>query len=384
MNTSQCKTPGWFRCVAFGDVHLGNPNTPTELIIRNLHRYIHEDLIAELDVLIIEGDLFDRLLSNDDNNTYRIHAWATALMYMCSRHNTELWVLEGTPSHDWGQNKYFVEQQINAKIPVCLYYARKLSIMYHERFDMHVLFVPDKCLPHTDDIYRETQLLLKSKNITQVDFAVMHGAFKYQLPAIVEEPTHDEQSYLDLVKYFIFIGHVHQRSQYERILAAGSFDRHSHGDEGQKGFYDVSVKEDGTHKITFVVNQKAKRYDTLDCHGMDVKELNVALLDKLQDVPRGSSIRLRCNRHDAAVTYVETLKRDYPSLEWATPVVESGEKKKKDSVTDALASFDMSSFIPINQQSLLGLLRSELERLNTTDPSTVERCLKHAETLLEV
>lgn len=383
MNTANCKKPGWFRCVSFGDVHLGNPRTPTEFIIRNLQRYINEDLIAQLDMLIIEGDLFDRLLDNKNADTYRIHAWATELMYMCAKHNTLLRVLEGTPSHDWNQNVYFVEQQNNASIPVDLHYAKNLSIEYIEKFDIHVLYVPDKCLPHTDDIWRETQVLLAKHNLEKVDFAIMHGAFKYQLPDIVEEPTHVEQLYLDITKYFIFIGHVHQATQYERILAAGSFDRHSHGDEGAKGFYDVSVKEDGTHRIVFVENKKAKRYDTLQCHGMDIKELNVAVANKLKDLPKDSAIRLKCNRNDAAVSYVESLKREYIHYEWDPPLVETADKKKKASVTDTLATFDMSEFLPINAQSLLGLLQGELERL-APDAPTVERCMKHAGTILEV
>lgn len=383
MNTARCKKPGWFRCASFGDVHLGNPNTPTEYTIRSLYQYINEDLIRELDMLIIEGDLFDRLLSNDDDNVYRIHAWATVLMTWCAKHDTLLRIVKGTPSHDWDQCKYFVEQQRNAGIPVDLHYARTLSIEYIERFDIHVLYVPDKCLPHTDDIYRETRLLLAKHGLKEVDFAIMHGAFKYQLPDIVEEPTHTEQAYLDIVKYFIFIGHVHQSSQYERILAAGSFDRHCHGDEGHKGFYDVSVCEDGTHRITFMVNHKAKRYDTVNCHGLDVKALNVEVRKKVLELPKGSSIRLRCNQHDPAVSHVEALKVEYPDYQWATPLVETTNKKKKPSVADVLAEVDMSAFIPINNQSLLGLLRPELERF-APDPATVERCLKHAETILEV
>src|SRR5690606_2839512 len=114
MRLDQTKKPGWFRTVVLGDVHLGNPYTPTDYIIRNLHTCINAELIKEIDLLVIEGDLFDRLLSNNDDNVYPIHAWATWLMCACAEHNTALFVLEGTPSHDWQQNKYFVEQKQNA------------------------------------------------------------------------------------------------------------------------------------------------------------------------------------------------------------------------------------------------------------------------------
>lgn len=384
MNTANCKRPGWFRCASFGDVHLGHPNTPTKHIIRNLIQYFNEDLIKELDMLIIEGDLLDRLLNSGDPNIFRFHAWATWLMRMCAKHGTMLDILEGTPSHDWFQCMYFVEQKKNADIPVDLHYARTCSIRYIEKFDMYMLYVPDHCLPHPDDILKEVRLQMAQLGIQQVDFAVMHGAFRYQYPVVVHEPTHDEQTYLDLVKYFIFIGHVHQSSQYERILAAGSFDRLCHGDEGQKGFYDVAVKEDGTHRITFVVNQYAKRYDTIEVHGLDVKSINAKLHAHMAKLKRGSAIRLRYYAGDPAADYLDVLKKEYPDFEWSDTKDEL-EKKKKQSVVDILATMDMSSFIPINSQSLLGLLRRELERtVPDQDPIVVERCMKRAEAILEV
>ena len=382
MNTTNCKRPGWFRCASFGDVHLGHPNTPTKHIIRNLVQYIHEDYIRELDMLIIEGDLFDRLLSNADDNTFRIQAWATQLMRWCAKHGTMLEVLEGTPSHDWMQSKFFIEQKQNANIPVELHFAKTCSIRHIEKFDMYVLYVPDHCLPHPDDILAETRIQMSKLGITQVDFAIMHGAFRFQYPVVVVEPTHDERTYLDLVKYFIFIGHVHQSSQYERILPAGSFDRLIHGDEGHKGFYDVSVQEDGTHKITFVINHHAKRYDTIEVHGLDIKSVNVKIQSHVAKLKPGSALRLRYFKGDPASDYMDALKKEYPDFEWSD-LKDDPEKKKKQSVVDVLASIDMSSFIPINEQSLLGLLRPELERF-APDPLVVERCLKHAETILEI
>jgi hypothetical protein len=381
MKTANCKRPGWFRCASFGDVHLGHPNTPTEHIIRNLMQYIHEDLIKDLDMLIIEGDLFDRLLNSADDNIFRIQRWATQLMWWCAKHGTMLDIVEGTPSHDWFQCKFFVEQKQNAEIPVDLYYSKGLSIRYIEKFDMHVLYVPDHCLPHPDDILKETRLQMAKLGITQVDFAVMHGAFTYQYPVVVVEPTHDEQTYLDLVKYFIFIGHVHQSSQYERILAAGSFDRLNHGDEGYKGFYDVSVQEDGTHRITFVINHHAKRYDTLDCRGADIKDINVTVQKHMEGLRKGSSIRLRCYQGDPAVAYVDALKREYSEFEWVNPVVEDAKSKTKKSVVDVLANIDMSTFLPINEHSFLELLKPELEK-HSKDPVEVQRCLRHADNFL--
>jgi len=373
MKTDRCKVPGEFRYITFGDVHLGHPTTPTKHTLKALTHYINDDLIKSVDMIVIEGDLFDHLLHAEDDNLYLIHRWMTFLLFKCAAYNTMLRIVEGTPLHDRHQSRFFVEQKNNAKIDVDLHYAQELSIEYIEKLDAHFLYVPDKCRPHTDDILRDVRVLLKDKGLTQVDFAIMHGAFSYQLPDVVTEPTHDERSYLDMVKYFIMIGHVHIRTSYERILAAGSFDRHSHGDEIEKGFYDVTVRSSGNHSIVFKENKLAKRYDTIECHGLDTKALNVKIRQKLSTLPKGSSIKLRCNAHDAATGDIKFYRQEFPQYEWVTPHIEKA-TKPKESVANALASFDLSEFIPIDPHSILNLIEPELLKQAKGSVACVARC----------
>lgn len=379
MKTDNCKRPGTFRYASLGDVHLGNHQTPTTVIINNLNRSLTDDLLKQIDMLIITGDLYDRLLHNADENVHHINRWITLLEYRCAKYNVMIRIVEGTPSHDRGQSRFFVEQKINANIPVDLHYATTLSIEYNERLDAHFLYVPDKWRPDTSTTLEEVQVLLKQHGLEQVDFAIMHGAFEYQLPSIVKEPTHDSEIYLGLVKYHILIGHVHLQTQNERILAAGSFDRITHGEEGPKGFYDVTVREDGTSNIVFVENRTAKRYDTLECHEMDTKALNLAIRKKLSDLPKGSAVRLRCNPHDAATGDLELIKREFPWVEWSILVEKTA--KKKESVADTLANFDLSDFIAIDKSSILKLILPELEK-HAKDEHFVKSALPRLEEFL--
>ena len=140
MKTDRCKKRGVFRYLCLGDVHLGHPQTPTRKIIHNLKHCITDLLLKELDMLIIEGDLFHQLLTAGDENLFRIQAWITLLEARCAAFDVTLVVLKGTPSHDWDQPKFFVEQAINAKIPVDLLYVTDLSIHYFEKFDSYFLF----------------------------------------------------------------------------------------------------------------------------------------------------------------------------------------------------------------------------------------------------
>lgn len=379
MKTDRTKKPGTFRYLSVGDVHLGHRSTPASLIIRNLDLTITDELLREADMLIITGDLFDRQLNNGDEVVHQINRWITKLMFRCAAFNTMIRVVEGTPSHDREQSRFFVEQKENAMIDVDLHYTKNLSIEYIERLDSYFLYVPDKHNPSTDVTLAEVKKQLAELNIEQVDFAIMHGAFSYQLPAIVPEPTHDENEYLKLVKHQILIGHVHLMTVNERILAAGSFDRICHNDEGAKGLFQVTVKENGDWERKFIENKWAKRYVTLDCHGLDTMQLVVSVRAFLEDLPKGSSVRLRCNPMDVANGDIDVFRKEFTNYDWQITIdkVES----KKNTVAETFKAFDMSQFKDITKDSIRELLIPMLSKI-TDDDTAIQRSLARLEVLV--
>lgn len=378
MKTDRTKLPGVFRYLSLGDVHLGHRSTPANLIIRNLDLTITDELLKEVDMLIITGDLFDRQLNNGDEVVHQINRWITLLMLRCAAYKVMIRIVEGTPSHDREQSRFFTEQRINANIDVDLHYTKNLSIEYIERLDSYFLYVPDKHNPSTDITLKEVKQQMSELGIEQVDFAIMHGAFSYQLPAIVPEPTHNEEEYLKLVRHQILIGHVHLMTINERILAAGSFDRICHNDEGAKGMFKVTVKEDGTWERVFIENRGAKKYVTLECHGMDTKQLNFAIKEFIKDLVKGSSVRLRCNPNDVANGDIDTYRREYPQLDWQITVdkIES----KKNSVAETFQAFDMAQFKAITRDSIKELLVPALAKF-APDEAAIMRCLQRLDGL---
>ncbi len=381
MKTEATKTPGVLRIKQAGDIHLGHHQTSTASIIANLDRYLTSDTsLKDVDMLVLTGDIFDRLLHNADDAVHQINRWVTRLLYRCAYLDVVLCVVEGTPSHDRGQSRFFWEQKQNANIPVELHYVTELAIVRLERFAIDVLFVPDKWRPDTTETLAEVRLLMKQRGLEQVDFAIMHGAFEYQLPAMVPEPTHDSAAYLELVRYLIMIGHVHLANPRCRILPAGSFDRLTHGEEGPKGYFDIEVRAPDDFRVTFVENKGAKRYDTLALHGLDTKEANVKIRKHLDGLPKGSAIRLRCDAHDAVTGDLDGLKKLYPDYEWSLKI-DDNKKKERASVLDTFMKMDMSEFVPIDTQSLAGLVGQELGKYSP-DTAVTERCLQRLAELI--
>jgi DNA repair exonuclease SbcCD nuclease subunit len=376
MKTDRTKQPGVFRYVEFGDVHLGHRQTPAGHIIKNLDTLVNDQVLQEIDMLIIAGDLFDRQLNNGDEVVHQINKWITMLLYRCAAYNVMIRIVEGTPSHDREQSRFFVEQATNAKIPVDLHYTKHLSIEYIERLDAHFLYVPDKHHPSTAVTLNCVKEEMAKLGLQQVDFAIMHGAFSYQLPSIVEEPTHDENAYLELVKHHILIGHVHIMTVHDRILAAGSFDRICHNDEIPKGMFKVDVREDGTYTATFVENKGAKQYVTLEVHDQDTKQLHHTVQSRLATLPPGSAVRLRCNPNDVATGDIDSFRMQYPKYEWLCVIEKPTDRKN--SALESLKNFNLSEFTPITKDTILDLIIPELERY-TADAAQLQRCLSRLE-----
>lgn len=305
--------------IELSDVHLGHRTTETEHIIENLLLLLPDvPSMSEVDMIIIAGDLFDRLLNLSAYDVYVIHKWIYGLLSLCKKHDIVLRVLEGTPGHDNGQNLLIPEINEQSGIGCDVVYFNTLDIEFIPKFDIHVLYIPDEYHPEAAQTLAEVRLLMAERNLAKVDFAVMHGQFDYQIPPnlLNRIPHHDSKAYLELVKYIIFIGHIHQHSQYERILVAGSTDRLQHGEEEDKGIIKATVYENGDFEAEFVVNKGAKQYRTLDVSSQELSQALDYIKSIVEYVPDGSYLRIRANQDDSIVNSLRELRTTYPQITW--------------------------------------------------------------------
>lgn len=306
--------------IELSDVHLGHRTTETESIVDNLMMLLPDvPSMSDVDMIIIAGDLFDRLLNLSQLEVFIIHEWIYSLLRLCKVHDIVLRVLEGTPSHDNKQNKLIPEINASSNLEVDVQYFATLAIEYIARFDINVLYIPDEYHAEASQTLAEVRLLIAEHNLTQVDFAVMHGQFDYQVPTplLNRIPHHDSEAYLALVKYNIFIGHIHQHSQYKRILVAGSTSRLQHGEEEDKGIIKVTVYNNGDFNATFVVNKGAKIYKTIDVATQEITKAMDYIKSVVMTVPDGSYIRIRANQDDIIVNSLRELRMSYPQVNWS-------------------------------------------------------------------
>lgn len=341
------------------DIHLGHRRNPTMRIVENLNTAFPDDeTTAALNILLLPGDVFDNLLSLPDADVAYIDYWIHRTLRLCKKYNIVLVVLEGTPGHDWKQSKRFVEINKNAGIGADLRYVDTLSIEYIEQYGITVLCVPDEW-DTPENTLSQIHDLLRAKGLTQVDFAVMHGQFPHQLPEHIKAPKHDPEAYLAMVKYLIFIGHVHTFSVYKgRIIAQGSFDRLVHGEEGPKGHVRAKVRAPDDFDLKFIENENAQKFVTIKCTSMELEETLETISAQVRDLPEGSFVRVEADHDNPILVNMDELIRRFPLATWTKLSREAAiEEKQKVMEED-------TPFVPIvlTRDNLPSLLMERIAR----------------------
>lgn len=358
------------KIASLSDIHLGHKKNDTSFIISNLNKAFPDNAeTAELDMIVLVGDVFDSLLMLPGTYVPEIDRWINSLLRLCKKHDILLRVLEGTPSHDWKQSERFVVINEVAEINCDLKYVKELSIEYIERFDIHVLYIPDEWDGNNpDNTYNQVLSAMKARDIDKVDFAFMHGQFEYQLAEVAKAPKHSSDKYLEIVSKLIFIGHVHTYSTNQRIIAQGSFDRISHGEEGPKGHVRAIVNLDSTYQITFVENKSARLFISVDCF-YDNLEDTIKQVEKVaNNLPDDSFIRIICSKQNPIVSNIDHFVRSWPLLHWSKKVRDD-EFEQSEKLNNLL--FTQSSFVPVSitEANIKKLVCDKLETKGFTKQS---------------
>lgn len=349
------------------DIHLGNKLNTTEKIVNALKHYFrtNQKEFSKLDMIVLVGDVYDRLLNNSSSDYILSIEWLTELVIFCKNNNIKLRILEGTPSHDWKQCKvlYTIIDRLN--LDVDFKYIETLHIEIMKDLNLSVLYVPDEWKHKASETYNEILELMVANNLSKVDIAFMHGQFHYQLPMIRLESSFSEEDMLNIVNYYISIGHIHTPSVFERILAQGSFDRLAHNEEEDKGGIVVTIdKVNGNHSYRFIKNEKAMLFKTYRYEEEELDFIIEDLEDKISKLPIGSNIRIISNNEDYLTKSVKVLKEKFLNM-----VIKAEKPKVKDNKYKILEDKLMIESFSITKDNLKTLLSECMEKHNLNDES---------------
>lgn len=345
--------------LVISDIHLGHRKNSSSEIITNLKYVIGEHVKNnKLNLIFLAGDVFDSLLTLSADDVGDIILWIEWLFDLCAKHEIKLRVLEGTPSHDWWQSKLFVNVGNIIKLDLDFKYIQSLSIETIDTLGLSVLYVPDEWSTDTDDTYRQVLQLLASNNLQKVDIAIMHGQFGYQLPAHIQKiPRHNEDNYLNIVRYYISIGHVHNYSVFKRIIAQGSFDRLAHNEENDKGCVHLSLHVNGDMSYFFIPNINAKTFKTIQLRNINLDVSMKGIEKTVSKLRDDSHLRIKGKSDHPAMIGLENIRKLYPLINFTKQVIDEVAEE------DTPESFiDDNSYKPITitksniEEQLFGLL----------------------------
>lgn len=347
--------------LSVSDIHLGHRRTSTSYIVDNLYSEINNNpVLNKINIIFIAGDIFDRLLTLPSDDISPIMRWAHSLLRVCSEKNISLRILEGTPSHDWGQSELFNTLAANIS-NLDFKYINILCIDKIEKYDLDVLYIPDEWTSSTATTLKQVKTLMKSNGLDKVDLAIMHGMFDYQVPQNKnEDAKHISEEYLSMVRHYIFIGHVHKFSFFDRIIAQGSFDRLNQGEEEPKGFVIASIKGE-VDSYQFIENKNAKIYKTIDIKTNSDKEISRVrkILDKL---PKDSYVRIRLKTDSDLINQVNEIKKEYIFLNMDKQI-------KDEETTDSIVEVINHEYevLTITPENIKALLKEKLISMNAVE-----------------
>lgn len=361
--------------LTISDVHLGHNKNRTSEIIHNLDvyfdNYTKESPFTEMDIIFIAGDLFDRLLSASGTEIGEILLWVERLMRFCKRYSIILRILRGTPSHDWEMPK-LLEVVFNiSKIDINFRHIDTLHIEVIEELGLSVLYVPDEWNPDCNETANQVKQLMADLNMNQVDIAIMHGNFPHQLPSAAHNvPKHDPGFYLSIVRYFINIGHIHIFSVYERILAQGSFDRISHGEENAKGGIVCHLSKQFGNSFVFVENKLAKVFKTIVIKHKDLDRSVKQVEKEVAKLPKNSHIRIKANKDHPLYVAFEDLKLRFLDFFFTKTSLED-EDEENTIINNTVSLNEAYSPIHINRDNIVALILDQVKSKYSLDASKI-------------
>lgn len=346
--------------LVISDIHLGHNINKTEYITENLRAFFLQNakVLKDLDIIFIAGDIYDRLLTPSSTDYIESSRWLMELIMFCKTYNIKLRVLEGTPSHDWKQAKLISSIIEKLEITIDYKYIETLHIEDMSDLGLTVLYIPDEYKHNSENTLKDVKKLMKELKLKEVDIAIMHGAFKYQIPFDLES-NHNEEEYLRLVKYYISIGHVHTSTVKDRILAQGSFDRLKHNEEEDKGCMLITLRSNGDNSFLFLNNKKAMKFITLDYSNKSIEDILKDVKTKVSKLPVNSNVRLLTDNHKELAKSLTSIKESYPGLRFK---VESSSSNKKDNKLKLLTKEIVNDSFSITKENISELMKEEMSK----------------------
>ena len=285
---------GIFKMVGIGDLHLGNPRIPAESLYKKLQKTLYPEL-NDAHVLLLTGDIYDQLLTVNS----KAHKFASIIMrelLSISAHTgMQIRLLHGTYTHDRDQLDIFETLQhphSRFKVINQIDVEELTDIRNGDNCipgSLRILYIPDN-LPYkkSEDVLIHCNKVMACHDWSTVDVVLGHGTFEHVIPP---DSGHRPPCLYRMEQFQqinpigpIIMGHIHTPSKCGRVYYCGSFERMSHGEEENKGFYTFTKSEgDQFWTSRFVVNKDATPFISVAPIGDEISDISADFIRKVEE-----------------------------------------------------------------------------------------------------
>lgn len=302
--------------VTTGDVHTCHRRTPTHNVLRTLNYIFYEkESLAALDIVTINGDFWDTLKTQSDPDAQVTRQWIRRFVDDCAANDVSLFVLEGTPDHDWKQSAEFVLHKTTCDV----HHITDVSVIKHEKTGLTMLFVPDEIRGTHEAIWELVCERMAEANVEKVDLTFIHGGFDFHFPSYLNIPCHSTERYSGIVNYGVFCNHIHRSAHKSLVWGGGSPDRLAHGEEEDKGYFHVDINTSaGTMQVNWIVNPHAWTYRkiSIESYSDNIEQILHMVRSEVAGLNAGSWVKLTHCSDQAVGMVIQQLRVEFPQLQW--------------------------------------------------------------------
>lgn len=325
--------------IVISDVHLLNPEVPSEHIIESIEEFITPDMWARATGLFFPGDLIDRLISAEafiDKYDCVLDGFEN-LLRNSKRFNVPIRIVKGTPFHDWNLVKWLLKVNKLTGINADIRYFDDVHLEYDDVLKLWMAYIPDAIRSTPEQVYDELVEKMKTLGCSKIHYILAHGYFDFQNTH--DSPAYDTAKFSDLVEYAIFCGHDHGNKSFMKVHVPGSFERLRYGEEHPKGGL-ISQVIGNTHRVIFKENKRAANIRTVDFTGMDDETLMTRVNEEISKQMQGTTsylgkLRVLVNGNTLVRKALERLSRktvfklDFEFVKDESEKIEKRERNQK-------------------------------------------------------
>lgn len=313
------------------DIHFGVKRD--ERLYEKLEKYfINEIDNDETDLVIVAGDLYDKILKGSDPAMFYAITFINLLCDKATKRGFSIRIIKGTKTHDSNQLRLFKHLESRQNIDFKIIE----TVQEEEIKGLKVLYIPEEYIEDKEEYYKNYLNDEKRYDIIffhgNVDFVSYSGKITSERN-VKNAPTFKTSEFINSA-YLSLGGHVHTGDSFDnKIFYTGSFEAFCFGEPDNKGFlkttFDPETKE---YEVTRIFNEESEKFLTIDFN----KDLEGSLEDKIETIEemkkQFKNVRIICEDAESNREIIEGLKN--VSGEGVKIKISNGKNKKEKSEFD--------------------------------------------------